>query len=167
VHVDLHVTDNSFEARMNELTRRSCLIHEAVYHPTRTSGCYTAANMVAPQIGTDFVCFPSDDGWYAPEFAARMLRAAEADNADLVHCDMLHDPSWRGSGRYTVVETRPEVNWVDKGGFIVRADLFRSLLGFRVADPEVRCAADGAFVEAAVRSGARVARVPEVMFFHG
>jgi Glycosyl transferase family 2 len=133
--------------------------------------CYKAAEYAALHATGEFLGFPSDDNWYAPEFVERMLLAAYAHDWELVYCDALFDPRW--TGRYMIQECIPELVKGDKGGFFIKRTLFNSIGGFpRKMDSSpwkpggLGSSADRALIQEAA-SRAPHGRVPEVMWFHG
>lgn len=169
--IEIIVTDNS----PNSMHREVAESFGARYLPTKMRECYEAAEYGAAFATGEYLGFPSDDNWYAPEYAERMLRAAMEKSWDLVYCDALFDPrgpsigdhpvSGIWQGRHFILRGLPIMNHIDKGGFIVRRSLFSSIGGFP-GKTGLRCAADGCFVETAAAQCAH-GRVPEVMWFHG
>ena len=165
--MQVFVADNStVEANNNAF--RSLLQTDFLlcgYYSTKMRECYESAEMVVRSslVTGDFLGFPSDDNWYAPEYCERMLKAAEKNAWDLVYCDCLFDPRW--SGHYTTQIGSPVPGGIDKGGFIVRRSLFLELGGFPGKNGGAS-ASDGLFVQAAA-ARCMHGRVPEVMWFHG
>jgi glycosyltransferase involved in cell wall biosynthesis len=137
--------------------------HRFVCMWTGGAGCvdsYESANLAVREYAEglgEYLCFPSSDCYYVPQFLEAMLKP----KADLMYCDMVYDP--RGGDRYRVIDVRPEVNLIDKGGFLVRRDLFT---GFPVHENGGRQFADGMFVESLIRRGVRHAKVPGVLWVH-
>lgn len=88
-----------------------------------SKNCYQSANFAAQKATGEYLCFPSDDGYYVPNFLKFMLEP----QADLVLCDWLTDVRTRDERvfRYTVCHSKPCVNYVDKGGFLVRRSKFQ------------------------------------------
>jgi len=126
------------------------------YENPMLTDCYTSANWGATQAKGDYLCFPSDDGYYVPRFLETMLRAAPAD---LIFCDCVFD----GHGRVYAHEViRPEVDHIDKGGFLIRREVFPGFNGAPVGP----CAADGWMIEQVVKSGASLAKVPGILWVH-
>jgi len=168
LYATIIVTDNT-ASPLNHIIENICYDYDVKYVYTNTTDCYTAAEMVIDHVTTDFICFPSDDNYYVPEFAYRMLKYADTYGCDFVYCDMLYDPRYYGSwtGKYTVVDCKPKVNYIDKGGFIIRKQLFESLGGFPNKPHNPRSAADGQLAELVVKCGAKVGKVQEILFFHG
>jgi len=106
--------------------------------------------------------FGHDDGVYFQGFSERMLRcAAENPKAEFVFCDMCHDP--RFTGEYSVVVTRPQNGWIDKGGFLIRPATFAKF-DWPPAPDDLR--RDGLFVEELVRAGVPMAKVPAPLWIH-
>lgn len=151
------------------------------YHAAMRNNCYMSSEAGAQYAKGEWLCFPSDDNYYVPEFAVRMVAAAERAERDLpaepgggppggralprvgfVYCDMIYDPRLKGD--YSVVDVRPVVNNVDKGGFLVRRDLFLEVGGFPDKENGVVC--DGLFVEELVRRGVRGVKAAGVLWVH-
>lgn len=128
------------------------------YFSTKEKTCYSAANHVAQSTDAEWLCFPSDDSYYVPSFARLML--AKSADADLVYCDWLDT---RLQPYYKPFRAEPRTGAIDKTAFIVRRGLFLRLGGF--TDPEHEFA-DGHFVDAVVRSGARIAKAEGVLLVH-
>jgi hypothetical protein len=156
----LIVTDNDPERRHEGI----CTHFGALHISTSTVSpftCYGAANFaVEIYARREYLCFPSDDSYYTPDFAGSMLRGATDYNLDLVYCDMLDR---RIRGYYSVFPVLPRLGHIDKTGFLIRAELFRRLGGFQHRpDPF----SDGDLIERAVTGGATHAKVPGVMVVH-
>jgi len=85
----------------------------------------------------DFILITNDDNYYVPKFVEYMLRCAMArvGTIGMVYCDTVHSYL-----DYRVLKTRLEVNYIDMGSFIVRADIAKKV-GFN----HIHFAADGQF----------------------
>ena len=118
--------------------------------------CYDSANLGATMAQGDYLCFPSDDGYYVPQFLELMLKPA----VDLMYCDMVYDP--RGGAYYRTIAVQPQVGLIDKGGFLLRRERFCGFDGPLKQDRP----ADGWLAERVVREGAAHAKVPGVLWFH-
>jgi hypothetical protein len=117
--------------------------------------CYESANLLATVAKGDYLCFPSDDNYYVPQFLELML----AQDADLIYCDMVYDP--RGGTEYRVVPVEPALNVIDKGGFLIRREQFQP---FPWEESPVY--ADGMLVEQLVATGLSHAKAPGVLWVH-
>lgn len=157
--VEIVVTDNS----PAEINRRVAEQFQVIYLPTHTACPYSAAELGVEVATGEYVCFPSDDNYYVPEFAARMMRMADNQQLDFVHCDMLYDP--RMGGNYAPIPTSLQVGGIDKGGFCLRRSLFQSIGGFPGKTGGASCS-DGLLAEA-IAPICRHARLPELLWFHG
>ena len=145
----------------SEGTRLVCEEIAVDYYETnklKQKGCYASANYMARVARAEWLCFPSDDSYYVPSFARLML--AKSADADLVYCDWLDT---RLQPYYKPFRAEPRTGAIDKTAFIVRRGLFLRLGGF--TDPEHEFA-DGHFVDAVVRSGARIAKAEGVLLVH-
>lgn len=127
--------------------------------------CYESSKALAEHAKGDWLCFPHDDGYYVPGFAERMLKcAADNPSAEFIYCDMLYDPRMSsGQGIWTVVTTSPRCGFIDKGGFLVKTALFRSMDWPPAPDDLGR---DGLFVDALVSRGVVTAKAGGVMWVH-
>jgi hypothetical protein len=131
---------------------------------------------VANLAGGELLCFPSDDSYYMPGFAEKMIYAAETGRdcsrfgginkgpLDLVCCDFVWGRTWEGKTSWTYCDGGPQVCHIDKTTFISRADWF-ARIGWPI-DTSGGDARDGLFAERMVAMGARVGRVVEVLAVH-
>lgn len=160
--IEIHVADNSKKIRPR-LNKIELLCEElgAFYHITE-GHCYTASEYVANFINgrADYLCFASSDGYYVPGFSSIMLETAMRTNADLVYCNVLYDPRLHGRGIYSVLDSFPELRWIDKTNFIVKASCFRGW----PTHPQMWC--DGQFVENLVASGGKIAKAKGILVVH-
>jgi hypothetical protein len=106
---------------------------------------YTLRQMGLEMTDTEFVMFTNDDNYYMPKFLEYMLRAIEAEELDLVVCNMIHshrNPGLYRQDDYHLFESFPQLNYVDIGNFIVR-----TVPALSVGFAEKSYAADGIFIE--------------------
>ena len=113
--IEIIVTDNTVAYFVRKDIERVCNDMWCDYVYTNTTDCYTAAERVIDDAKGDFLCFPSDDNYYVPEFAYRMLKKAD-EGYDFVYCDMLYDPRPQYRDVYTVHSCSPKLCHIDKGG---------------------------------------------------
>jgi hypothetical protein len=156
--IEAHVADNSKKGA--EHIAEICRLFEGVVYHKTTGECYGAAETVAKKIKTDWICFASSDGYYVPGFAITMLEVAQRLKPDLVYCNCLYDPRLHGRGIYSVLETYPEMRWIDKTCFIVRANKFK---GF---PPHAQDWRDGALVEDFVAKGYKIVKAKGILVVH-
>jgi len=150
------VTDNSSNREANSRIVNS--FDDRFRHVDTSSldpgGCYAAANWAFEhECAGEFLCFPSDDSYYVPVFAERMLNAG----TDLVYCNMVYDARFNGQC-YAPVNVLPIVNSIDKTGFIVRRSKFQP---FNISEK-----ADGELIELLVSQGISHAKIPDVLVVH-
>lgn len=155
-NTQVHVADNS---NKTAAVAAVCSSLNVYWHQTE-GHCYTASEQVASKIEADYLCFASSDGYYVPGFSSIMLETAMRTNADLVYCNVLYDPRLHGRGIYSVLDSFPEIRWIDKTNFIVKASCFRGW----PAHPQMWC--DGQFVENLVASGAKIAKAKGILVVH-
>lgn len=151
------VTDNAVGDRAVENFRTVIAIGDERfrYIEAKQADCYFSANVGASQAQGEYLCFPSDDGYYAPRFLEQMLHVG----ADLIYCDCVYD----GHGcNYAPLETAPVCGRIDKGGFLIKREKFPGFAG----PAGVERAADGWLVEALVREGVSHEKVSGYMWVH-
>ncbi len=127
--IEVLVADNSPNPAMNNTNLQilfSLNDNRFKYTNPRERTCYEATKVLAPVCHGEWLCFPHDDGYYVPGFAANMLACAAANPAaDFIYCDMLYDPRLsNGEGTWTPRGVEPRCGFIDKGGFIIRKALF-------------------------------------------
>ena len=169
---EIIVVDNSINSDAAESTQSVCWMSERIRYEwtsDRTAvvppGCrHTRCLYTATEIGVElatggYLAFPNQDSYYAPVFAERMLRAADATGCDLVYCDFVFENL---AGKFIAVESTPVTGRIDKTSFLLRREKFR---GFpdKTADYEK---ADGWMIERLVAGGIVRKRVPEVLCWH-
>jgi hypothetical protein len=77
-----------------------------------------ASNQAASQATGEYLCFPSDDSYYPPDWLIQMLR---------VNTDLILSNAWvetLGSGWYHFWEQKPTIGRTLKEGFLIRRSLF-------------------------------------------
>ena len=135
------------------------------YSTPYNSICYHSLDYVQPR--GDWLCFPSDDSYYVPQFSELMLAAAAKNKWEFVYCDMVYDPrlavSTRGVKEYSVMITAPSSGRIDKTCFLITRRAFDAVGGWPPHPQDWR---DGALAEAVVRAGIRHGRVSGPMVFH-
>lgn len=124
-----------------------------------THSLYKATEIGVERTSGWWLCFPSDDSYYCPWFAERMLHAATKAAWDLVYCDIVMG----GSKEHHVLEASPRACCIDKTSFLLRRSWFQ---GFSQGHGESYPQADGLMIEELVRRGIRHGRVPEVLVVH-
>ncbi len=155
--LELIVCINSTDRAMYKRNEAICNRYGALALPTGKMGarcCYSSADIAAKVAKGEWLCFPSDDSIYMPGFSDLMLRAARESNLDLVHCNMVYDPMGliQKSGRYGLMESRPQINYIDKTNFMVKRKLFKGFPGKKI---EGHSQCDVLFIEDVMRRGAR------------
>jgi glycosyltransferase involved in cell wall biosynthesis len=124
--------------------------------------CYHSAEQGLLAAKGDFVCFPSDDGYYMPKFGERMWQAAVGQGADLVLCNMVYDE--RMAGHYAVIDTNFTNGFVDKTGFLLRREKFVEFPGKPETDTPAAC--DGLLIEQLLASDISHAKIVDVLVVH-
>ena len=154
------VTDNSEDGRsaavvsdMHDLRFRH--VHTGIMIASRN--CCDAANLVASQAQGEYLCFPSDDDYYVPAFLRLML----TQKTDIIYCDMVYDPRLSKKKEYSVINVRPQVGKIDKGGYLIRRSKFRPFPWEKWV-----ITADGVLIEELIKDGLSHAKVPGVLWVH-
>lgn len=149
------------------------------YDETRKN-CYDSSEFAARRLAHgEWLCFPSDDGYYIPQFASKLVRAGETGLGcdiptggspgplDLVCCDFVWGRRPEGTEAvWTYCDGGPQVCHIDKGSFIVRSEWFNKIGWPGAHDPENFDNCDGKLSEHLVAQGGRVGRVTEILFVH-
>lgn len=157
--IQIHVADNSRKEKGNIYINTICTKLGVIHHKT-DGHCYTASEQVVNKIEADWLCFASSDGYYVPGFSSIMMETALRTNADLVYCNVLYDPRLHGRGIYSVLDSFPEIRWIDKTNFIVRKSLFKGW----PTHPQMWC--DGQFVEDLVKEGKNIQKAKGILVVH-
>lgn len=115
-----------------------------------------------PYNHNDFLLITNDDNYYVPKFIEYMMQIAQAHagRTGMVYCDTLHSYL-----NYNVLKSKPVINYIDMGSFIVRMDIAKKV-GFN----HVTFTADGHFaVECAAycrKIRVNVAYIDKPLFVH-
>lgn len=128
------------------------------YKRTYREECYSSAEDGAKISKGRFLCFPSDDNYYLPQFAEMMLRHALHKNLDLVYCDCVYGKPGQVPFLLNVI---PQTNHIDKGGFLIARDKFTEFPG----KAPVSCS-DGWFIKECVKKGVRHGKCNGVLWVH-
>ena len=160
---DLLVTDNAVDEEISQHHWMLTLRHvNDRYTRTKLRDCYESANWGAAAAQGEYLCFPSDDGIYFPLFLELMLERGRG--ADLIYCDQVWaGPSKHGGMECNVLDVQPVTGKIDKGGFLVRREVFQRLGGFSAPFFHT---ADGEFIERVIKSGASHRKVGIVGWVH-
>ena len=124
--------------------------------------CYSAIELLAPSATGKFLCFPSEEDYYTPVFARKLLDHARRYKLHLVYCDSLYDS--RVFGSYEVMRVQPLMGHIDKGGFLLRRNLFNGFPGTPLENIPTLC--DGALIERLRGDGIAFGKICEVLWVH-
>jgi glycosyltransferase involved in cell wall biosynthesis len=128
--------------------------------------CYFAADFAVRHLPRgEWLCFPSDDSYYVPTFAAKMLQKAAKDDLQFVYCDFVWGRKFNGEVSHTWCESAPAQCRIDKTTFLIRHECMISW----PQDPEHyydSYPSDGLLAEEMVRRGVRTGRVEETLVVH-
>lgn len=124
--------------------------------------CYSAIEQLAPSATGKFLCFPSEEDYYTPVFARKLLDHARRYKLHLVYCDSLYDS--RVFGSYEVMRVQPLMGHIDKGGFLLRRNLFNGFPGTPLENIPTLC--DGALIERLRGDGIAFGKICEVLWVH-
>jgi glycosyltransferase involved in cell wall biosynthesis len=163
------IADNSPTDTMQQLNRDCVagLKDKRFWHlNTAAQGftdCYSSAEWVVEyEAHGDWLCFPSDDSYYVPCFAETLIKAAEMNRWELVYCNMLYDARFNGQF-YAPVNVQPMKNSIDKTGFLLKRNRFRTFPGKVLEGP---CKADGELIESLLDEGIYHGKVPDFLMVH-
>jgi glycosyltransferase involved in cell wall biosynthesis len=168
LHVQVHksieviVTDNSADPSIQRQHQAACAQFGARYLNVQAKSCYHSAEVGATQAQGEFLCFPSDDSYYVPIFAHRLLKEARVRHADLVYCEMLYGHVVPETPYYTF-QVQPKLGSIDKTGFILRRSRFKRFPGKLDVGP---CGADGMLIDELIHSCIRHYKIPEILVVH-
>ncbi len=161
--IRIYVTDNSTDPLAMDNIMGVCRMYDASYylmqHKEASYGS-SAALLADGLVLEDYICFASSDGYYVPGFTITMLEVAQRLDSAMVYCNCLYDPRLHGRGVYSVLDTVPEMRWIDKTSFIVRRTLFKGW------PPHPKDWRDGALVEEFVKDGHRIDKAKGVLVVH-
>lgn len=136
----------------------SCLDQNITYvsemSPNKYYSCETGAKIAKGE----WLCFPSDDSYYVPQFAARMIKCGEDNEADLVYCDLVHGHH----DTHNFLSCYPRVGQIDKTNFIIRRSKMEP---FSMKDINYELS-DGYFIESVIKHGAKVAKLSQLLVVH-
>lgn len=175
---EIIVTDNSEDPVTMAKHKESADRYGARYMNTRALTCYHSAEMGARTAVGKWLCFPSDDSYYVPKFAEKLLEMAYEYNLDFAFCEMVHNeaplPPHQGlcigtmdsavKTGYRVRNVQPRLGFIDKTGFIVRRDVFAYFP--RKPDTALACGSDGYLIEWLKKAGARYKKHDDVLVVH-
>jgi GT2 family glycosyltransferase len=162
-NIEIIVTDNATDIGVKATHRSACSLFDAQYIAANVLTCYHSAEMGVASASGTFLCFPSDDSYYVPTFAAEMLKVATERQASLVYCEMVYNPRWP-MDTYRLLGAKPQLNHIDKTGFILRRDKF---LGFpNKPESSMACACDGYLIDELVGQGVSHAKHERILAVH-
>ena len=155
--IDIHVLDIS--KKPNPEIELVCKQFADVSYRTAKNG-YDGCTNLLKTLNTDYVCLTGCDNYVVPGFSHIMLEAAHRLKADLVYCDCVYDPRLHGRGLYSVLNTVPELGWIDNACYIFKKEPFRGY------PPHAKDWRDGALAEEFVKRGLRVFKAKGVLVVH-
>lgn len=124
----------------------------------RCRNIYFASEEGAARAQGDWLAFPSDDGYYVPQFAERLIALGEEQNLGFVYCDLV----WGRNGVHTMLDCYPQKCSIDKTNFIIRRK-YMTEFPDKIEGYEQ---ADGAFIEQLVKTNLRHGKVPQLLAVH-
>jgi len=167
------VTDNTTDENTSIQHRKVIAqLEDARFRYIRTAGkipvsdCYWAAEYALKQARGSWYCFPCDDTYLVPGFAAQLLSAAYKRSLDFVYSkNVIVGPVASGGDGYHVWDMDYERLMTIKTSFIVRASKFP---GFAAKPDKVACAvgADSYLSAQMQQMGARIGGVDQIMVAH-
>ena len=85
-------------------------------------GFHERYNLAIEDHDSDYILFTNDDNYYVPIFLEAMTKTMARDNYDLCYCNLVHNER-----NYAVIDTIPEISFIDLGCFISSIDLIRKV----------------------------------------
>jgi glycosyltransferase involved in cell wall biosynthesis len=153
------VTDRAEDVECAHLHEEFCRIDPRIkydWNPTRN--LYESAERGESLCSGEWLAFPSDDGYYCPWFAERMINAANLNNWELVYCDIVLG----GPSLHFLLQQHPHKCAIDKTGFIIKHSWFD---GFDSKFENYQ-ESDGIFIEKVVSRGIRHGYLREILCVH-
>ena len=120
---------------------------------------YTASEMGVRKTTGTWLCFPSDDSYYCPWFAERMLAHAERHALQLVYCNIVMG----GPHEHHPMICSPRLCCIDKTNWLVKRSAWQGWVG---AEGASYAQADGLTIEHMVRRGVRMGRLDQMLVVH-
>lgn len=159
---ELIVSNNASNAATLSKISKVCAEFGAQCIVNSQPECYSATNLLSQYAIGRYVCFPSEEDYYTPIFGRQLLTHAKRFKLHLAYCDCLYDSRYTGS--YEVMRVQPIIGHIDKGGFILRRNLFNGW----PETPTTPCAAfcDGLLIENLRANGINYGKVCEVLWCH-
>ena len=148
------ITDNNIHISVNALNATVINeLHDSRFRHVKAAkgNCYESANFGASLAQGEYLCFPSDDNYYIPDFLKRMLK----QKTDLIYCDMIH------RHQYRTFNVSPRISRIDKGGFLIRRSKFRPFPWKRSI-----VTADGMLIEELIKHKISHAKAKGVLWVH-
>ncbi len=161
--VEILVSNNQINPVMSKQISSVCAWFPTVREiKNKQPECYSAIKQLAPLATGKYICFPSEEDYYTPVFGIKLLEHARRYKLELVYCDSLYDSRYIGS--YEVMRVQPLIGHIDKGGFLLRRNLFTEFPG--TPDEEIATLCDGYLIEKLRADGISFGKIPEVLWVH-
>lgn len=161
VKIEILVSNNAKD-KMQTRISNVCAGYQVKEILNSAPECYSAIEKLAPLATGKFLCFPSEEDYYTPVFGRKLLDHARRYKLHLVYCDCLYDS--RYTGGYEVMRAQPLIAHIDKGGFLLRRNLFKKFPG--TPDEAIPALCDGLLIEELRRDGISFGKIPEVLWVH-
>lgn len=164
---EIIVMDNAVDSDIRAQNRALCEMDERIrYFPSYNGdqsriSCYFSGDYAALKLAQgEWLSFPSEDSWYAPWYAEKLLRLAGEQNLELVYSNLL----MTGPNGTGVLNCEARVCMIDKTNFLVKRDRFIPFPN-KQPDGSGSCS-DGDLIDDLVRQGIRHGKYPEVLAAH-
>ena len=156
------VTDNSTDPMMNAKHKDVCRIDSRIryLYTADVAGicCYDSANYAVQFAKGEWLGFPSDDAYFTPEYAAKLLRKAKEDDLELVYSDLV----MTGPNDGGVLDCKAMACHIDKINFLIKKSKF---IPFPRINGEFH-SADGWLIAELVARGIREGKVGHPLAVH-
>jgi len=165
--LEIIVMDNSEDDLVIYEHRRLCVMDRRIRHfSPKAEGmkflnCYYSSEYAALNLAAgEWVGFPSDDSWYSPYYAEKLLWLADRSDLELVYCNLIME-SAGGNG---VLNCEARACHVDKTNFLLKRSRFFPWPG---KHPEgLGSCSDGNLIDELAAQGIRHGKVPQLLAVH-
>lgn len=142
VKSEILVSNNAYGKMKKEISE-VCARYPVNEFINEKHNCYAATTFLSKHAKGKFLCFPSEEDYYTPVFGEKLLSHAKKFNLQFVYCDCLMDSRYFGS--YEVLRAQPILGHIDKGGFLIKRELFKGWP--KTPDRAIAAGCDGMLAE--------------------
>ncbi len=127
---------------------------------------HSLRDMIIEKTFTEYTLLTNDDNYYVPTFVEEMMEAIDANDLDIVYCNMIHShvfPESKDQSNYQLLDTKAEKGRIDIGCFIVRTEIAKQV-GFKDKGFD----GDGTYFESCLNFSpfTTLGKIKKVLFVH-